>query len=536
MYEEDLASNVARNTQVWRRGLLVLLAALTMSFTPFEVSPDTAALPSSSLHDPIVIDSDNNLTAANGVVGGSGTLADPFRIEGWRIPVRVGPAVSVSNTVSHVVIRECILEFDSESSETGYPIGLLLINVTNFSVLEVACIGPLQAGVRVYASRNVTVEGCIMEFSNGISIHGHSASVRISDNTLDSGDIWVYQSAGVSISGNVLRGSRGNIEIVYSTDIAVTSNNLTDGTIDIDGTKLEQYSTVDVTDSNLVNGLPVLVVKDQSHLTLDASGYGQVICVNLSDSRVTDFESTALVADRYSSFRHIQIVFSEDINVSGCEMSGGSFGVHARYCTDTTVVGCAFDSVSEGVMFGNCQNCTVTDCLFTEFTEIGGNGVNMGTSERIFVIGNSFLGGGGVYVYNTSDSTIFWNTFRTRFDSIRLEKARDILVYHNNFMEGFVSVDGDCASLEFDSGPVVGGNHWGMLTRQDKDGDGFGDEPVTIGDFQDRYPLMEPIVHDSSSGDGLLLLLASIMILIAGSILLIAVVLLIPRKRPPNDV
>jgi nitrous oxidase accessory protein NosD len=102
-------------------------------------------------------------------------------------------------------------------------------------------------------------------------------------------------------------------------------------------------------------------------------------------------------------------------------------------------------------------------------------------------------------------------------------------------MEGFVSVDGDCASLEFDSGPVVGGNHWGMLTRQDKDGDGFGDEPVTIGDFQDRYPLMEPMVYDSTSGEELLLLLASIAVLIAGSIFLVAAVLLIPRRRPPND-
>lgn len=58
---------------------------------------------------PIVIASDADFTAANGVTRGSGTAADPYVIEGWDIDPAAGPGISVGGTLgtsAHLVIRD----------------------------------------------------------------------------------------------------------------------------------------------------------------------------------------------------------------------------------------------------------------------------------------------------------------------------------------------------------------------------------------------------------------------------------------------
>jgi hypothetical protein len=64
-------------------------------------------------HAPIYINGDENFTEENGVTGGSGTINDPYIIEGWNITK--APAIRLKYTSSYFVIQNCLLSVQSGS-------------------------------------------------------------------------------------------------------------------------------------------------------------------------------------------------------------------------------------------------------------------------------------------------------------------------------------------------------------------------------------------------------------------------------------
>jgi len=526
--------------------ILAVLPSLLIFVVPNGAMTNSDSAVSYSDHDPIFIDSDSDFTAENGVVGGSGIEEDPYRIEGWSIVVSEGAAISVSNTTSHFEIVDCALGFDSQSSEPDRPQGIALHSLLHSRVYNVGFDGVLLRGIEMIAVQDVTVEGCNFDSNVGIEVRDYSRLVRILDNVLDSGwvsvyralrggieicdnriggGLWISDSQGVSISGNTLE---AGMEVAYSQNVTISDNVLSDGTIDLLGDRIEHYTTVDVLGSNSANGLPVLFVKNESGLTLDCAGYGQVICANVSDSCVLGFASPRSEGASYSKAADITIGFCDNLTVSGCVFSHRWCGVSSGHSSNVTVIYCDFVNVTEGVLLGACSDCWVTE---NEFTEISATGINMGTCERVVVDGNSFLGEEeSVYVFNTSNVTIFENIFDTERTSIRFEEARDALVYHNNFMSGLVTMMSLCVNLKFDNG-VIGGNYWKMYDVDDSDGDGFGDDPVILGDFQDRYPLVRPLDLGEDGDSSWVLALVGVAGLAAGVAALIVAVLIIRRKR-----
>ena len=62
-------------------------------------------------HEPIYIYGDAEFTFANGVLSGSGTEADPYVIEGWRIEVPSADyGIYIDHTTRSFVIRNCVIE------------------------------------------------------------------------------------------------------------------------------------------------------------------------------------------------------------------------------------------------------------------------------------------------------------------------------------------------------------------------------------------------------------------------------------------
>ena len=83
------------------RLLLVILLLIVSMVAPMSV-PRAGA---STGRGPILIVSDANFTAANGVVSGRGTSVDPFVISDWEITGPVDPAITIQATRSWFVIR-----------------------------------------------------------------------------------------------------------------------------------------------------------------------------------------------------------------------------------------------------------------------------------------------------------------------------------------------------------------------------------------------------------------------------------------------
>ncbi len=62
-------------------------------------------------HEPIYIYGNDGFTVENGVFSGSGTTADPYVIEGWRIDrPQADYGVYIDHTTAHFVIRDCVIE------------------------------------------------------------------------------------------------------------------------------------------------------------------------------------------------------------------------------------------------------------------------------------------------------------------------------------------------------------------------------------------------------------------------------------------
>jgi len=87
------------------------------------------------LHDGIVIQSNDDFTSANGVIGGNGTVDDPYIIEGWEIEFNETSLsnIYILNTTAYLKIRNCKLK---NVEFLGFNVVIIsLLNVENV-VLE----------------------------------------------------------------------------------------------------------------------------------------------------------------------------------------------------------------------------------------------------------------------------------------------------------------------------------------------------------------------------------------------------------------
>lgn len=161
----------------------------------------------------IRIHADDEFTAANGVVSGSGTSSDPFIIEGWTIDasscdtgvwpyIKVG--IAVGSTSKYFVIRNCSV---SNADTYGCGISLTLLS-------------------------NGTVQNCTLANDyTGISIDGCS-NVVISNNTVQNCNDGIstgsYASDGITISTNTITNCTDTgIEFHYLTNSTADSNQVT---------------------------------------------------------------------------------------------------------------------------------------------------------------------------------------------------------------------------------------------------------------------------------------------------------------------
>jgi parallel beta-helix repeat protein len=167
-------------------------------------------------HNPIVITNNYEFTAQNGVVSGSGTLADPYIIEGWRI--------------------------DAGMSDYG-----IRIHGTDraFVIRGVRVSGAAKAGISLGYVKHGTVENCRLTGNwVGISI-SYCSFDRISLCTLDSNTdgIHMYFSHDNQILQNTVAGNDTGIWLDASNKNEIIANTVSKNSM---GVYLELGSTQNV--------------------------------------------------------------------------------------------------------------------------------------------------------------------------------------------------------------------------------------------------------------------------------------------------
>jgi hypothetical protein len=85
-------------------------------------------------HSTIYINNLSSFTSANGVVGGNGTVFNPFIIENWSIDASLNHGIWIENTNEHFIIRNCYIWNGTNGSAANY--GIYLNNLTNGFVIN----------------------------------------------------------------------------------------------------------------------------------------------------------------------------------------------------------------------------------------------------------------------------------------------------------------------------------------------------------------------------------------------------------------
>lgn len=150
-----------------------------------------------SPHAPVVIKGNSNFTSLSGVTSGSGTLSDPYVIQGWAINASSVNGITIVNSTAHFVIRGVNI--------FGGILGIFLDNATN-GIVESSSISSDNVGVRIDQSPGTTISKNQISNNNIGLLLQNSTGVTISSNNLlqNQKGILVRSSPWVTVSGNSL--------------------------------------------------------------------------------------------------------------------------------------------------------------------------------------------------------------------------------------------------------------------------------------------------------------------------------------------
>jgi parallel beta-helix repeat protein len=176
-------------------------------------------------------------------VGGSGTPADPYIIEGWEMDVQDGGAsgVKIMYTTAHFVVRNCYVIGEYAAVAPG----IMLIEVVNGRI-ENNVVLDTWAGVGLYRSHSISAIGNMAQGNrHGIKLD-HSYDITVASNNVSSNGwgIGILFSYDNRILGNEIYDNGLGLEILYegSEGNVVAHNNFTQN-IDhaVDGTLLNSW-------------------------------------------------------------------------------------------------------------------------------------------------------------------------------------------------------------------------------------------------------------------------------------------------------
>ncbi|MCX8173453.1 MAG: right-handed parallel beta-helix repeat-containing protein [Thermoplasmata archaeon] len=157
----------------------------------------------------IHITSNSEFTSANGVVGGTGTQADPYLIAGWEIDANGGTyGIWIENTDAYFVILSCLVWNATNSGTPPLGAGIAFNGVKNGRIENTTCYGS-RYGIYFYGNSNgnIVINNDVSNNTlRGIFI-ASSSSNQIQHNIACNNIIGIYLTAagGNTVAGNAVK-------------------------------------------------------------------------------------------------------------------------------------------------------------------------------------------------------------------------------------------------------------------------------------------------------------------------------------------
>ncbi len=508
-----------------------------------------------SPHAPIDIESDSNFTAANGVVSGTGTPADPYVIEGWAITAPSSIGVQIRNTRSHVVFRDIAV--------TAAPLaGFYVFAATNVTLSNVTAYAGVGDGVRVESSRHVTVEASYLEANNnGATVLG-SSFVTISRNeiALNIADgVVVSASPSVTIArNNISLNGFGNagygVHLLGTTDDTVTANAFDENGIYLEGSVPGEVDSHTITADNLVSGLPILYEPACANLALSGLALGGLLLANCQNASLSNatlalgdvgvevaFSTSVTIGPNVTVTEAgigIGVDRSSSIQIEDIEVHDSGFGVVITSSTDVRVSGSKVSSPTavgpprDGIAVRASDRVNLTRnvvrhqragvaaegsgnvSLVATVSELNAVGLFAFQSRDLLIQGDLFVRDGrGLSLVSVTNVTVFGNAIMGSLtQGANVSMSTGVVVAHNRFSGNTANArDDQPAGNAWDADYPAGGNFWSNYRGSDNfsgpaqnipGADGIGDTPYLFDvGARDRYPLMASTISADAPPD-----------------------------------
>ncbi len=532
--------DVPRSTIGLALGLAILLSA-GLPATAAPSAPVTVALVP---HAPISITGNANFTAANGVVGGTGTATDPYVIAGWSIDAPSSMGVQIRNTDAHAVVRDVAVQ----AAPTA---GFYTFDVANLTFSNITAYGSAGDGLRFESSRSIVVQGSNVTANNdGITLVG-SMQVRLIGNniTLNRGDgVTVSQSDSILIQANTvafagLYGGYG-VDLTSSTNVTVLANRFTGNDIYLDGTVAAHFTSHTITPDNLVSGLPILYLSQRTGLALSGIDIGELLVAGCSHLNAANLSTEG-------GDIGIEVGFSSDVQLGpNVTISNAGEGLRVVSSTRVQFIEGSILETGVGAIFDRSTDLRVSGSKFSApfaLAAIPGDSIQVLASDRVNISENVMRHHlSGLGLYGASNVSVVGNVISLDAAGLVVEGSRDLLVVdnllaqdatglqvevltnatfagngieatafganvsdssalrfvHNAFLnDALNALDTNGTSDSWDGGYPTGGNFWsnysgvdqcsGSLQNVCTGPDGIGDTPYAFETgATDHYPLM----------------------------------------------
>jgi parallel beta-helix repeat protein len=455
---------------------------------------------------PIMILSDADFTAENGVVSGTGSVEDPYLIAGVEVAAAPADAygVRIENTQAAFVLRGVMVQ--GATDLTG---AAVRIAFSSRGRLEACTISGSVNGFEIVSSTGIVMRNCVLYVTGlGLRVSGETAEQYNHDinesNLLNNKEIrYYYGLDGQTISGLTTT----HLTIAGSRNVTVTGNSVING----DGLRLAFVTGSTVSTNSVYRTSPTYT---EHGIFLLQSSDNVVVDNSLRNNRLAGVQLTlssrnVLRGNQFlANDSGIRLVGSDEnqvlgnvllANVSGILLSGGSSG---NSVAENVIY---HENTKQGITLeladGNrIERNGLTDCEvgITLGEEATGNVVEANT-----IVNGSY--GISLYgSYNWIDKNLIAQQARgiicpetftrsvTRGNEIRAN------VFTDNSQDVYMNLDstanrigenaflGDAIALVADQGQanvwtINGvGNFWGNAPIVDSNGDGIGESAITV--------------------------------------------------------
>lgn len=478
-----------------RISMLVLLAVMTLAVIGF----------AGGTHAPILILGNSDFTAANGVVGGTGTAADPYIISGWEItvPQNAKYAIKIENTSAHFVIRGVIIRGVAAADGAAISLGFV-----SAGKLEKCLISDSRNGIEISSSTGITMTGNVISVQGtGLRITGENAdeyNLAIDQtNELNNKPIrYFYGEDGKTVTGI----TSNNLYFAACKNMTITNNKITNG----DGIHLAFVQDSTVSGNEVYRTSPV---PTEHGISLYRSDGNTVTDNVLQNNR---FAGIYVWLSSHNTFTNNQFLANDSgiilaasddnkvddnmafANPVGIELRAGStkneiarniithpntkYGIVLDQAVDNTVEANVITDAETGIRLAaqgdnnTIESNTIVKAAYAisisgSNNEIKKNLIAQNTRGILFpeTYGKVIVRGNSIHdnVFSDNNNHIYLNN-----DS----KANQI--YLNTFLGGGTALVEDYGKNTW---TVNGkGNYWGDYKGTDANGDGIGDKPVFI--------------------------------------------------------